>query len=150
MALNFAAGENSGVQKWPSSILQTTYATSVGEEANSNSNYQTFINNTMTVLSSTSHKIIIVSAIRLVCHDMEANFRISDGLGSVTPRFRVNGLSNDTFNNPCLTWYWDQAHTAGQAITFSCQCRDGGGDSGNVIWGDNNAKSVMTVIEIEP
>ena len=133
------------------SVLQTVYASTTTEEANSNSSYITWFGCTWTPKSSTSHKIITVNAIRLIvgAADMEANFRISDG-SNVTPRYRIynDDVSGNLWLNPCLTWYWEQTHTAGQAVTFSAQCRDGAGSGSNVIWGDNGATSMMIIQEI--
>ena len=133
------------------SVLQTVYASTTTEEANSNSSYITWFGCTWTPKSSTSHKIITVNAIRLIvgAADMEANFRISDG-SNVTPRYRIynDDVSGNLWLNPCLTWYWEQTHTAGQSVTFNAQCRDGSNSGGNVIWGDNGATSMMIIQEI--
>ena len=89
------------------SVLQTVYASTTTEEANSNSSYITWFGCTWTPKSSTSHKIITVNAIRLIvgAADMEANFRISDG-SNVTPRYRIynDDVSGNLWLNPCLTW----------------------------------------------
>ena len=133
------------------SVLQTVYASTTTEEANSNSSYITWFGCTWTPKSSTSHKIITVNAIRLIvgAADMEANFRISDG-SNVTPRYRIynDDVSGNLWLNPCLTWYWEQTHTAGQSVTFNAQCRDGSNSGSNVIWGDNGATSMMIIQEI--
>ena len=133
------------------SVLQTVYASTTTEEANSNSSYITWFGCTWTPKSSTSHKIITVNAIRLIvgAADMEANFRISDG-SNVTPRYRIynDDVSGNLWLNPCLTWYWTQTHTAGQSVTFNAQCRDGSNSGSNVIWGDNGATSMMIIQEI--
>ena len=133
------------------SVLQTVYASTTTEEANSNSSYITWFGCTWTPKSSTSHKIITVNAIRLIvgAADMEANFRISDG-SNVTHRYRIynDDVSGNLWLNPCLTWYWEQTHTAGQSVTFNAQCRDGSNSGSNVIWGDNGATSMMIIQEI--
>ena len=133
------------------SVLQTVYASTTTEEANSNSSYITWFGCTWTPKSSTSHKIITVNAIRLIvgAADREANFRISDG-SNVTPRYRIynDDVSGNLWLNPCLTWYWEQTHTAGQSVTLNAQCRDGSNSGSNVIWGDNGATSMMIIQEI--
>ena len=133
------------------SVLQTVYASTTTEEANSNSSYITWFGCTWTPKSSTSHKIITVNAIRLIvgAADMEANFRISDGT-NVTHRYRIynDDVSGNLWLNPCLTWYWTQTHTAGQSVTFNAQCRDGSNSGSNVLWGDTGATSMMIIQEI--
>ena len=134
----------------PGTVIQTVYATTTTEEANSNSSYITWFSKQWTPRSSTSHKIITVCAIRLVVGtNLEANFRISDG-SSVTDRYRLynDNVSGNFWYNPVLTWYWPQTHTAGQAVTFSAQCRDGNNSSSNLVWGDNGSTSTMIIQEI--
>ena len=134
----------------PGTVIQTVYATTTTEEANSNSSYITWFSKQWTPRSSTSHKIITVCAIRLVVGtNLEANFRISDG-SSETPRYRLynDNVSGNFWYNPVLTWYWPRTHTAGQPVTFSAQCRDGNNSSSNVIWGDNGSTSTMIIQEI--
>ena len=140
-----------GAKLGAGTVLQTVYATTTTEEANSNSSYITWFGCTWTPISSTSHKIITVNAIRLIvgAADMEANFRITDG-SNVTYRYRIfnDNVSGNLWLNPCLTWYWEQTHTAGQSVTFSAQCRDGNNSGSNVYWGDNGATSMMIIQEI--
>ena len=132
------------------SVLQTVYATTTTEEANSNSSYITWFSKTWTPIPSTSHKIITVCAQRLVVGTgLEANFRISDGT-NVTHRWRLynDNVSGNQWFTPTLSWYWTQTHASGQAVTFSCQCRDGNNSGSNVIWGDNGSTSTMFIQEI--
>ena len=133
------------------SVLQTVYATTTTEEANSNSSYITWFGCTWTPKQTNSHKIITVNAIRLIvgAADMEANFRITDG-SNVTHRYRIlnDDVSGNLWLNPCMSWYWTQSHTAGQSVTFSAQCRDGNNSGSNVIWGDSGAVSTMVIQEI--
>ena len=132
-------------------VLQTVYATTTTEEANSNSSYISWFGCSITPKQTNSHKIITVNAIRLIvgAADMEANFRISDGT-NVTDRYRIynDDVSGNLWMNPCLTWYWTQSHTAGQAVTFTAQCRDGNNSGSNVIWGDQGSTSTMVIQEI--
>ena len=132
-------------------VIQTVTATTTTEEANSNSSYISWFGCTWTPKQTNSHKIITVNAIRLIvgAADMEANFRITDGT-NVTHRYRIynDDVSGNLWLNPCLTWYWDQTHTAGQSVTFNAQCRDGSNSGSNVLWGDNGATSMMIIQEI--
>ena len=133
------------------SVLQTVYASTTTEESNSNSSYITWFGCTWTPISSTSHKIITVNAIRLIVGEgLEANFRITDGT-NVTHRYRIynDNVSGNLWLNPCMSWYWEQGHTAGQSVTFNAQCRDGNSQTSNsVLWGDNGATSMMVIQEI--
>jgi len=132
-------------------VIQTVYATTTTEEANSNSSYITWFGCTWTPKQTNSHKIITVNAIRLVVgQDLEANFRIYDGSNN-THRYRIfnDNVSGNLWHNPCMSWYWTQSHTAGQSVTFSAQCRDGNQQTTNsVIWGDSGAVSTMVIQEI--
>ena len=132
-------------------VIQTVYATTTTEEANSNSSYISWFGCTWTPKQTNSHKIITVNAIRLIvgAADMEANFRITDG-SNVTHRYRIlnDDVSGNLWLNPCMSWYWTQSHTAGQSCTFTAQCRDGNNSGSNVIWGDNGSTSTMIIQEI--
>tara|TARA_B100000427_G_C15453658_1_gene570727 strand:+ start:370 stop:825 length:456 start_codon:yes stop_codon:yes gene_type:complete len=151
MAIDWASGQNSGTQSFPSQVIQVVYATTTTEESNSNSSYITWFSKSWTPLSSSSHKLITVYAIRnYLGNSTEFNYRISDG-SNVTPRYRLVNISGNYFNvNPVMSWYWTQTHTAGNSVTFSAQCRDGSNGSSSMIWGDNNSTSLMTIMEIQP
>ena len=140
-----------GAKLGTGTVLQTVFASTTTETSTSSSSYQTWFSKAWTPISSTSHKIITVNAIRLIvgAADMEANFRISDG-SNVTHRYRIynDDVSGNLWLNPCLTWYWTQTHTAGQSVTFNAQCRDGSNSGSNVLWGDNGATSMMIIQEL--
>jgi len=133
-------------------VLQVVQAETTTEESNSNSSYITWFSKAWTPVSSTSHKIITVHAIRLVVgQGLEANFRIYDG-SQPTDRYRIfnDSVSGNLWLNPVISFYWTRSHTAGTQYTFSCQCRDGNGDGDSVTWGDNGTTSTMTIMEVEP
>ena len=134
----------------PGTVIQTVNATTTTELQTSSSSYQTWFSKEWTPRSSTSHKIITVFAIRLVVGTgMESNIRINDG-STETDRWRLynDNVSGNFWYNPVLSWYWPQTHTAGQAVTFNAQVRDGNSQSTNVTWGDNGSTSTMVIQEI--
>jgi len=133
----------------PGMIVQTVANTTTSELSTSDSSYQDWFSVTMTPRYSNSDKIITVYAIRnvLTSGGFEANYRISDGTNT-TDRWRLyNGDAANTYKSNNMSWYWEQSHTAGVAVTFTAQARDGNA-SGTVIWGDFGSTSYLVVQEI--
>lgn len=145
--LSFSSGTWSSAP--PGTIIQQVNSSSTSEQTTSSTSYQDFMSCAITPKMSTSHFQIFVFPIRTENRaGIEGNFRVSDGT-NVTERYRAQSDSSNGYYtwNP-ITWYWPLAKTAGQAYTFTVQCRVGGGSGASVTMGDNGSTSRMIIYEI--
>ena len=140
----------------PGKVIQSAYSTTTTEIQKTYSDgwsAWTGLARTFTPLSSTSHLMCYLFAIRgmVVGGSGELKIKLNDGSAdSMVYRMTNYDTSNNSAFNPTWTWYWPLTHTAGAQITVTPQIYSTGTNVGqSAMLGDNGSTSYFLVTEIQ-